>query len=321
MEFYMLKKTTLAMLSLVVNSLVFAGTMGCEKGSLSVPCPVQQWNVGIQALYLTPIQGLPLGYGIKFDNDDNERFKRINNNWDWGYRVEGSYHFNTGNDITINYTHFNTSSNPGNFDGLFPLLSPIGVIPFPTDFNLSLKDRYDQVNLVLGQKFDFDLRKNTRIYAGLQYASIHLDTNSDYDLPPPLLNATGGVRRTSNNEFTGFGAVIGFDYAYGMTESLSITANTATSLLYGNSRLNTAFIYADSLVVMGGSASKHALIPGFEAKLGANYAYVTASGVLNIQGGYQVVDYLNPLQSNHLLWVNSANYGLYGPYFGVQWQG
>src|ERR1700748_827910 len=102
--------------ALAVN-LAHAGLMGsiesielipvCVPGSNIIPCATHAIDFGIYALYLKPNYGeklLSLGLG-----DNQFLSKQITNthaNWDWGYKLEASYHFGTGKDLNLNWSHF-----------------------------------------------------------------------------------------------------------------------------------------------------------------------------------------------------------------------
>jgi hypothetical protein len=191
---------------------------------------------------------------------------------------------------------------------------------------LFLENRYDQVNLTLGQHVDMSVRKHVRFYGGAQYAKMRVDGTSTYVVTNPnfLPGIGGGVRTFVNTDFSGAGPVMGIDYAYDLTPDLSITANTSGSILYGISRYNSATVYNNGLVITSAYGSRESIVPGLEAKLGANYACNMAYGQLNLVGGYQVTNYFNALQARPSLTTGailSSNYSLHGPYFGVKWLG
>ncbi len=112
-----LKKTVVAALALS-SSAVFAGTMGpvCTPGNITVPSVKSAWGVGVQALYLDttftngnstfgnngPIFGP--GFGRGFQDSWSSR-------WGWGFGLEGSFQFNTGNELNINWSHRNNEAN------------------------------------------------------------------------------------------------------------------------------------------------------------------------------------------------------------------
>ncbi|ASQ44687.1 Lpg1974 family pore-forming outer membrane protein [Legionella clemsonensis] len=306
----MLKKTTLAILGLAASSLVSAGSMGptCVPGDVTVPCEVKKWDIGVQALYLQPVYSLHRGYELT----PVGTLREIDEDWDWGYRLEGSYHFNTGNDITMTWVHFDNESDHYGYAGFTPFTGPL-------PFALSLDTRFDQVNLVMGQHVDMGLVKNARFYGGLQYARIRRDM--DYTYTP--LPATGFFQER-DADFNGVGPVVGIDYSYDLINGFSITANGAASLLYGSSRYNDSFILVPAnLVAVDIYASKKSIVPSLEAKLGLNYAHEMAQGTFNIEGGYQVINYFDAL---HALDLNcnclqNSDFGLYGPYLGVKWVG
>lgn len=318
----MLKKTTLAILGLAASSFVSAGTMGptCVPGDVTVPCEVKQWDLGVQALYLQPISSSHRGYEFAQSQTQSPYFhlRDLEDDWDWGYRLEGSYHFNTGNDITMTWVHFdNDDSHQSGFAGVTPLTG-IALVPF----GVKVDDRFDQVNLVMGQHVDMGLRKDARFYAGLQYAKIRVDTRYAYALSVPVI-APAGVVQNRDTDFNGVGPVVGIDYAYELAYGFSVTANGAASILYGSSRFNDSFIFAPSgLVPLNIYASKKSVVPGVEAKLGLKYGYEMGQGVLNIEGGYQVINYFDSLQNLSLFGeLKNADFGLYGPYLGLKWVG
>lgn len=315
----MFKRATIAILGLAA-SVATAGSMGpvCTPGNVTVPCVTQLWDFSAQALYLRSILGserasqvdtLPLGKEIKSD-------------WNWGYFLEGSYHFNTGNDITINWMHFSTSTDPTEFFGTLTIPA-VGVPPIPAPFEFISRNRIDQVNAVLGQHTDVSERKKMRFYGGLQYANIQATATNYYitELFPTL--ASNPFSKFDNTDYKGFGPVVGIDYAYHITPSLSLTANGGGSILYGTNRYHAGFVVAPfNVIAEQVFFRKKGIVPSLEAKLGANYAHPTPIGVANIQVGYQVVNYFHALAEqslpNLLGPVRLVDYGVFGPYFGLK---
>lgn len=316
----MLKKTTLAILGLVASSFASAGSMGpvCAPGNVTVPCETKQWSFGLQALYLDMFEGNARAYRY----NGTSALSSVDENWDWGFLASGAYQFNTGNDATLSWMHIN-----GSMDQAFPNggpLLPIGIAE--PAYSLVKKNTFDQVNAVLGQHVDVGLVKKMRFYGGLQYANIQSQANNFYPAlsVPTVPTATSG-NLMDNSDFKGVGAVIGLDYSYDLTSQISLTANGSSFLLYGTSRNSTAAVLNPiHLVPIHLYASKKMVVPGFEAKLGANYAYPVAQGALNLQAGYQVTDYFNVLQAHSLqrnVNVSFTDFALYGPYVGLKYVG
>ncbi|WP_298623091.1 Lpg1974 family pore-forming outer membrane protein [uncultured Legionella sp.] len=323
----MLKKTTLAVLGLAASSFAVAGTMGpvCTPGNVTVPCEAALWDIGVQGLYFGQIFDANKAY--QHNLLPARTYDGINNEWDWGYRLEGSYHFNTGNDATATWVHYRNNSNRDGFLGVIPI--PAGVTPLTSVYSLDDSTYFDQVNLVLGQHADFGLVKKMRFYGGLQYANINNESTAYFARSPALLIPSGitSVNQFEKSDFKGFGPVVGIDYSFNVTNEFSVTANGAGSLLYGTSRVDYGFVGTPAgAVLVDYYGSKKTVVASLEAKLGVNYAYAMPQGVLNLQGGYQVMNYFNALQSTGYNApgtgvFGSSDYGLYGPYFGVKYVG
>lgn len=320
----MLKKTTLAILGLAASGFASAGMYStppapsCTPGDVTVPCVENKWDLGVQALYLKPVYSAAKGYNLT--NPLTSNFQELDSKWDWGYRLEGSYHFNTGNDLSMTWIHYDVNSNHGNYTGALPL-------PFTsiTPFSTGLANKFDQVNLVMGQHVDFGLLKNARFYGGLQYAKIRVDQRNHFATIPAAYAAmgVGAIDQFDNSDFNGAGPVVGIDYSYDLPQSFSITANTAGSILYGSSRYSSGVVLQpNGLVPISAYANKKSIVPSLEAKLGLNYAYEMAQGALNIEGGYQAINYFSALENRTLFGfgnVASSDFGLYGPYLGIKW--
>ncbi|MGL5742617.1 MAG: Lpg1974 family pore-forming outer membrane protein [Legionella sp.] len=315
----MFKKLSIAVMGLL-TSVATAGTMApvCTPENVNVPCETKLWDFSAQALYFRSIFGVAKAYEL----ETLPVGKEVKSEWNWGYRLEGSYHFNTGNDITVNWMHLSTSTSPTEFFGMLDIPA-LGLPPLPAPFELVNRNRINQVNAVLGQHITFRQRDKMRYYAGLQYANIQSTTSSYYniELIPGLTN--NQFSKFDNTDYNGWGPVVGVDYAYHILEALSITANGAGSILVGTNRYHAGFVAApEEAIVEQVFYRKNGIVPSLEAKLGLNYDIATPYCIANIQAGYQVVNYFNVLEEQPLPNlagpVRSVDYGLFGPYFGLK---
>lgn len=305
-----LKKTAIAVLALS-SSAVFAGTMGpvCTPGNVTVPCESTAWDFGIQALYLQPAHTAGIGYDYYTADALGNRFYHDRDlDWGWGFKLEGSYHFNTGNDLNVNWYHMSkTTHNNDNY--------------LVTAYQPRIEPKWDAVNVELGQHVDFSEWKIIRFHGGVQFARVQHDYRL-YSLTTQYLGA--------ESKYSGFGPRIGADMSYNLGNGFAVYANGATALLIGSSKFDNSFLngYAsDSFYgVAGGHGSRRTMVPELEAKLGAKYSYAMAQGNLILDGGYMWVNYFN---ANHTIVapttttysIRESNFALSGPYVGLKWIG
>lgn len=329
-----LKKAAVAV-ALLSSSAVFAGTMGpvCTPGNVTVPCERTAWDFGVQALYLQPALSAGNGYDFYSTNIDGVRhYHDFDPDWGWGFKLEGSYHFHTGNDLNVNWYHMNKKTN-NHFGDFF--LTAFD----PTLLGSSLSTRYepkwDAVNVELGQHVDFSEWKVIRFHGGVQYARIEHDYTANLTTPFGFTPITGVVPGTpfrlfsAETKFNGFGPRVGADMSYNLGNGFAVYANGATALLIGQGKFRSAFGLVPALVTpfgFPGNGSKTTMVPEMEAKLGAKYTYALAQGDLTLDAGYMWVNYWD---ANHVLvghadgtfTARESNFALSGPYVGLKWVG
>ena len=313
-----LKKTAVAVLAFG-SSAVFAGTMGpvCSPGNVTVPCASTAWDFGVQALYLKPSLTGATYAGARAGTNTNV-YERAPINWNWGFKLEGSYHFNTGNDLNLNWYHINNTHKRTEPNSAF---SFIGLPVDFTNYTASSNPRWDAVNLEFGQHAHFGEWKNIRFHGGVQYAHLanSLDVNGN-------LVAAGVATPNSldtDSKFNGFGPRIGADYWYNWGNGFAMYANGASALLVGTESFNDTWKIG-ALATQSSTGSATFVVPELEAKLGVKYTYAMAQGDLSLDAGWMWVNYFNALHNRDidgLGGVVETNVAFQGPFLGLKWVG
>jgi hypothetical protein len=284
----MLRQKATAMITFALGSTaLWANSIQppCLRTPLIVPCERAVWEVRGDALYLQAAHTGPFAYiGVL-----GTRLNQVDTGWDWGFSLEATYHYASGNDLDINWNHVDFSGN-----------HPVTV----TDFR-HYETNWDAVNVALGQKLVDTLSTSIRLHAGVQYTRI----NSSID--------RGWILTGFNSDYNGFGPRAGFDMDYKLGSGFELYGKTATALLVGTSSFSD-LVTPDAL-----SGSKVVMVPEFDTKLGARYRGELDQGHLSLEAGYMWFYYLNP----HVNTATSTglerdgSFAASGPYFGLNYVG
>jgi len=302
-------KTAAAVLALG-SSAVFAGTMGpvCTPGSVTVPCERTAWNVGVQALYLDTARDADWGY-VGDHGSNPTHLTDSDADWGWGFKLEGSYHFGTGNDLDVNWYHYSKESTNIDINGL-------------NSERFSVDPSWDAVNVEFGQHVDFGEMKDIRFHAGVQYVQI------EHDLERFASAAASSPSNSWEARMNAFGPRVGADMTYNFGNGFAVYGNGAAAVLAGTSKF-TNYTWSQSVRTENLAGSKHSVVPELEAKLGAKYTMAMGSGDMSLDLGYMWVNYFN---AQHLATTNvpsshaftdayETDVAFHGPYVGVKYVG
>ena len=314
-----LKKTAVAVLALG-SSAVFAGTMGpvCAPGNVTIPCEKTAWNVGAQALFLQPVYALEGNYPQVVINNGSgvstanhaANYQTATTPYQWGFMVEGSYHFGMGNDVNVNwYRVHNTNSvtNPSADvnDGAN------GTKVFKSE-SATANPQWDQVDVEMGQHIDFGDMKSVRLHGGVEYARITTQYSTQTN--------TLALDTNANSSYNGFGPRGGVDAVYQLGNGFSVYGKGAGSILVGPSSFsNSASVNSVNNASAFGSSTL--IVPELEAKLGLTYTYAMAQGDLSRDLGWMWVNYFNVLSTGTRGATNQSDFGVQGPFVGLKWLG
>lgn len=333
-----LKKTALAVIALG-STAAFAGTMGpvCSAVNVTVPCETCAWDFGGRALYLQSATFQPSSE-ISFYNNGTTGSYGVNPQWGWGFQLEASYHYGTGNDMNLNWYHYshntNNTANASTLNGLSTLLGT-GTLTGGT-LTASTKPQWDQVNLEFAQHVDFGENKFVRLHGGINYSrvgsngSVSGDNYTTAAFPTPYTTTY-----SSTTVYNGFGPRIGTDLNYEWGNGIGVYATGAVSVLAGTSKASTGLVSNDvsnlgtlTATNVGVATSHSNVLPELDAKLGAMYTYAMAQGDLSLDVGWVWAHYVNALNNVDRTPVvsganinNPSSFGIQGLYFGAKWVG
>ncbi|CEK10208.1 Lpg1974 family pore-forming outer membrane protein [Legionella hackeliae] len=310
------------LVGLLVAGTDYAGTMGCLAEGVTVPCEIRAWDAGISALYLKPTSSLLNPYLVRGTIISSIPYYNVKSPWDWGFIVEGSYHFNTGNDVNVNWLHFDDRYNDGT-SAFFPLQA----IPQTRGYALSFKTKLDVVNLEFAQNSNLGSKTNFRVHAGLQYANGNIERSSQaseqINNSPPTLFETS----TLDAKYRGVGPRLGGDISRQLPHNFAVFAKGAMALLIGESRtkLSGDNRSGPRITPFNDYMSQTNLVPEFEAKLGASYQFNAKMGQFSVLAGWMFQHYFNMFLSlpgeDFNTIENSASHelSLNGPFIQGKW--
>ncbi|MFJ1268743.1 Lpg1974 family pore-forming outer membrane protein [Legionella lytica] len=323
---FVLKRLILIVLALA-SGVLFAGNMGpvCTPGTLTVPCQQMGWSLTANALYLQTNFNQKFSY---YPRGDNDIYNGLGGQWGWGYQLQASYLFNTGNELSVSWYHLDGAS--GNLK-----FNPLGEFD-PLNVRLALKTQWDAVNGELGQLAKLGRDINYRIHGGFQFARLKNTMNARvaFIVPADLLDLFDADsippprRLHYNTSFNGFGPRTGFDMDYILGNGFTMYAKAATTLLVGTIKSSVTGL-AEPLPSLRGSYS--AIVPELEASVGLNYSYPTKRGDFLFDLGYLWVNYFNPFRNQNIMdnlannqTVTSENrstdLSISGLYFGLKYR-
>jgi len=237
----MFKKTAIA--ALVLGSGAASAAMyapapapACAAGNVTVPCERNAWDLGVDALYLR--------------SEDNQGSGANANpyhaKYGWGFRLEGSYHFGTGNDATVNWAHFNKKSDN-------------------VARGLYLRSKFDVVNVEFGQAVDFGENVDVRFQGGVQWLTVH---DQSY--------TAAGVLQNVDGKYSAFGPRVGATAKYDFGNGFAAYVGGNSALVTGKMEMRTgsntsAYGTALSSDMGLGVAYTHSMAQGdLTARLGWN---------------------------------------------------
>lgn len=338
-----LKKTALAVIALA-NTAVFAGTMGavCSPVDVTVPCEVYAWDIGGRALYLQPsaINSIASLYTFQTQGYNNQPLtnpqitgtRGVGTEWGWGFQLEASYHFCTGNDFHVNWYNFRNGKSSNPINGYTVVSPPDPAVNYGV-YNLaySANPNWDQVNIEFGQHVDFGEKKFARLHGGFNFSRFGTNgySNRVYDVyTSPSTYPEYNITDTYSTLYNGFGPRVGMDLNYEWGNGAGIYVNGALSLLAGTSKSyfnhNDWYTVKDDYVL---TTSRYNVVGELDTKVGFMYSFICAQGDLSLDVGWVWAAYNAGLNSIYDVSVDNGlkdtanNFGIQGLYFGAKWVG
>lgn len=212
------------------------------------------------------------GGGLPIVFNNSQSISQTSPNFNFGFRVGLGYIFpDSGNDVQLNWTHFNhsdddtTTAGPGQ-----ALLTDLGTPLINLETSLVIGDiviannevptatssadfKYDAVDLDAGQYIDVGTRLRMRLFGGLRFARVESDRSDNYSASynvfgpdeddPDDQELIGTLlyneSDTLDSKFSGVGPRMGIDTSYHLGNCFGVIGHFAGALLVGNTKTTT----------------------------------------------------------------------------------
>jgi hypothetical protein len=273
------------------------------------------WNVGFTALSLKPAASLLNPY---WTSPDGSRYTLAKSPSSFGFALEGAYLYGLGNDINLNWLHFDQNSTNSFIGG-------IDFLPgFAFQTNMNFKTNFNAINFESAQNGQFNNRTRFRFHGGLHYVTT--------DVTQSIINneISNQVQLIENSylnaQYNGIGPRVGLDLSYDLTKKdahkglthighksskhlperdcdfeaskgLRVYGKSALALLAGHSKTHFSGVNRSSGVDWNYIATKSAIIPEIEAKLGLQYWYNWYYAQFKLDAGWMFQYYFNILDT------------------------
>jgi len=301
-----MKKLTLSVIAagLATVSAAYAATpTGSAPFQVTVPNLKAGPSFTLEGLFLRPTNS-DLVYNTTTDNNGNTQSHALKPGYGLGFCVGMGYVFpESGNDVQINWQHFNHSTTTDPVGDAFSSVSSDGTFKF------------DTIDLDVGQYLDIGTRFQTRLFAGLRYAALKQDVSNTLSLAATDVSDASSAVRDSVSKFTGIGPRLGVDTTYHINNSFGVVSHLATGLLIGNVDHD---VTAPNATFTADTQTR--VVPEIDAKLGFDYTvpFKDQASNMTVEAGYQVTQYIDAIDSGFRF--NTSGIGFNGPYLNLNFK-
>lgn len=341
-----MRRLSLALSILGLSTSVLAALPATTDPTLvAVPQLPGGFVIGGSALYLEPsVTKGALDYAFFRESTTNPfsiRRLDVEPGYDWGWGINLGYIFpNTGNDINVNYFHFDVDDTdfaqgpPGSISIGENVVNPI----FYNRASAKSEIDLNQIDLTFGQFIDIGCRLQVHPNVGVRYLDLERKLDSYFQFFTLSGIFSDDLNVNSKADFSGVGPLLGVDGSYYLGYGFGIVGHADTALLVGNADptdhlVNRLFILPTTSSTSNlTSNSTRQIVPVVDGKLGADYTFVfnnNANSDLTLEVGYQVDHYFNAIDRHNILRQSgvpvsytavrniTSSLGLNGPYVNL----
>jgi hypothetical protein len=231
-------------------------------------------------------------------------------NFSPAFRVGGRYMPNESNDIDLNWTHLNTSTNGAFSASPAQMVGPPYLIgPESNDYKIAngnVQFAYDSVHLDGGHTFCADCAFQFRAFGGVEFARIGQNLTGLFESP----GGADSNSYTTTSSFTGAGPRLGMkgQYAFG---DFQLIGEAAGAALIGTSQSRINFLTTDPPAAANHqsltSPNATQVVPSIDARLATAYTFPAGNyGLFKIEAGWQAAVYFNAVNQYSLTSVPTA---------------